>query len=439
MRQLHRLLLVAFALSVGFFPQAGRAQTATPKRLLMWFDGEANFRRFSSPDSIDYYLQKIKDCGFTDAVVDVRPITGEVFFDTPYAPKMKEWNHFTRPDFDYLGRFITTAHRLGLKVQASLNAFVAGHNYFDRGVVYTSHPEWASTQYTPQGMMSITKQKEKYSAMVNPIDKSFRRQFLALLRDLVVRYPQLDGIILDRVRYDGIEADFSKMSRHAFEKYIGQKVKDFPADIFTWQRQADGKYSVQRGKLFNRWIEWRSKVICDFMGEARKAVKDVRPSISFGTYTGAWYPTYYEVGVNFADPSYDPSKDFDWATSAYKTTGYAPQLDLYTTGNYYTDVTIADAQQHQQAVRNETDTQAHLSDWYSVEGSCQKLRGILGGHPFLGGVLVDQFYGHPEKFVESIAMNLKMSDGLMLFDICHIIHKNLWKEVKEGIDKEVMR
>ena len=47
----------------------------TQKPALMWFDAEANFRRFSNPDSIDYYLSKIKSLGFTHAVVCVRPIT----------------------------------------------------------------------------------------------------------------------------------------------------------------------------------------------------------------------------------------------------------------------------------------------------------------------------------------------------------------------------
>ena len=69
----------------------------------------------------------------------------------------------------------------------------------------------------------------------------------------------------------------------------------------------------------------------------------MNPDISFGTYTGAWYPSYYEVGVNFASKKYDPSEDFDWATSEYKNYGYAELMDLYTTGNYYTDITIEES------------------------------------------------------------------------------------------------
>lgn len=426
-------ILLFFTLFLSLISLNVSAQEVAPKRLLMWFDAEANFKRFSNTDSIDYYLNKIKALGFTDAVVDVRPITGEVLFDTPYAPRMKEWQGFTRPDFDYLGRFIQTAHRLGLRVQASLNTFVAGHNYFDRGLIYSSHPEWASTVYTPQGLKSITQQKEKYSAMVNPIDPTFRTHIINVLRDLVKRYPSLDGIMLDRVRYDGIEADFSNMSRQAFEKDIHQKLKHFPEDILTWEKDSKGNYHVKQENFFKKWIEWRSTNITRFMAEARKAVKAVNPKISFGTYTGAWYPSYYEVGVNFASKNYDPSKDYEWALPEYKKTGYAELIDLYATGNYYTDITIADAEKNTKGVRNETDSETQQGTWYSVEGSCRHLRTILGKNKFMGGVLVDQFYPNPQRLSESITMNLKESDGLMVFDICHIIAKNLWNEVEAGI------
>lgn len=46
--------------------------------------------------------------------------------------------------------------------------------------------------------------------------------------------------MLDRVRYDGISADFSFLSRKKFEEYIGQKVEKYPEDIFEW-RQDENK------------------------------------------------------------------------------------------------------------------------------------------------------------------------------------------------------
>ena len=52
---------------------------------------------------------------------------------------------------------------------------------------------------------------------------------------------------------------------------------------------------------------------------------------------------------------------------------------------------------------------------------------------FIGGILVDQFYDNPGRLTETIVENIKDSDGLMVFDICHIAQKNLWKEVEAGM------
>ena len=433
MKNIFLSITILFAVSLACYG-VNKKNVAKAKPALMWFDAEANFARFSNPDSIDFYLTKIKSLGFTHAIVDIRPITGEVLYESAYAPRMKEWQGSKRSNFDYLGYFIRKAHQLGIEVHASLNVFVAGHNYFDRGLVYSGHPEWTSMVYTPdKGIIPITQQKEKYSAMVNPINADFQKHIINILKEVVRKYPKLDGLMLDRVRYDGLSADFSDLSRQKFEAYIGEKITNFPADIFEWKKNQEGKYYPERGKYFLKWIEWRVKNIYDFMALARKEVKSVNKNISFGTYTGAWYPSYYEVGVNFASKKYDPSKDFDWATPSYKNYAYGDMIDLYATGNYYTDITIEDYNKNKRRIWNETDSQAQSGTWYCVEGSCEKLKNILKGNKFMGGILVDQFYSNPPKLSKTIEMNLKASDGLMVFDIVHIIQKNLWKEVENGM------
>ena len=48
-------------------------------------------------------------------------------------------------------------------------------------------------------------------------------------------------------------------------------------------------------------------------------------------------------------------------------------------------------------------------------------------------ILADQFYDNPDGLAESIRMNLATSDGLMIFDIVHIIEKNMWDYVERGM------
>lgn len=408
------------------------------KQALMWFDATANFSRFNNKDSIDYYMKKIADLGFTHAVVDIRPICGSVLYDSKIAPKMNEYKGAKAADFDFLDYFITKGHALGLEVHASLNIFSAGHNYTKTGIVYDGHPEWASIVYTPnQGMISITEDKGdyKYAAMINPANEEYQKYILSILKEVTTMYPKLDGLILDRVRYDGINGDFSELSKQKFETYIGEKIERFPEDIFEWKKDDKGAPHRVDGKHFTKWIEWRAKNIYDFMKAAREEVKSVNSDISFGTYTGAWYPSYFEVGVNFASNQYDPSKDFGWATADYKNYGYAELLDLYTTGNYYTTMTIEDAHKNNPMIKNETDSEIQSGEWYSVEGSNRNLRVILGENKFSGGILADQFYDKPEDLSKSIEINLKESDGVMIFDIVHIIHKNMWDQVEDGMRK----
>ena len=96
-------------------------------------------------------------------------------------------------------------------------------------------------------------------------------------------------------------------------------------------------------------------------------------------------------------------------------------------------ITIEEYKKTNRNIWNETDSQAQAGTWYCVEGSCQHLRQILKDNKFMGGILVDQFYDNPGKLSETIEMNLRRSDGLMVFDIVHIIQKNLWKEVEKGM------
>lgn len=430
-------ILIFTFLGISCSPRkSSTSENISPK--LMWIDATANIHHFNNRDTIDYYLEKVKGLGFTDIVVDVRPISGHVLYDSQYAPKLTDWDgkeiHYT---FDYLGYYIEKAHDIGLKVHASLNTFVAGHNYFDIGPIYEKNKsEWASVVYPPDEQVSfipITQEKQKYSAMVNPVNEEYQEYILNIFKEVVEKYKDLDGIILDRVRYDGFTADFSDLSRSKFEEYLGTELGSFPDDIYKWQKDTNGNLYPHRGKYFLQWTEWRATVIRDFMKKAREIVKSTNPSISFGTYTGAWYPTYFEVGVNFASKYYDPSADFDWASPTYMNTGYAEVLDLFTVGNYYTTITKEDYMEKNPEIKNETDLFAQKNIWYCVEGSNEKLKAIMGDNKFYGGILASQFYDDPEGLTESITMNLATSDGLMIFDIVHIIEKNLWEYVERGM------
>ncbi len=437
-----RLLYLAFVVAL-LFSCGNPNETSENKqnffidRNILWFDATANFDRFCNKDSILFYLQKSKEVGVTDVVIDVKPITGEVLYPSKIAPIMMTWGKSSvtkDTTWDMLSFFIEEGHNLGLKVHASTNVFVAGHNFFDRGVVYedTAKAKWQTVSYLPEGMKLIAEQKNKYSAMLNPALPEVQEYELSILKELVSLYPKIDGIILDRVRFDNLNADFSDESRRMFEKYVGANVNNFPGDIFSF----DGSQRKE-GPLYKEWLEWRAKIIHDFIYTARDELKRINPNIIFGDYTGSWYPLYFDVGVNFASREYDPSKDFDWATPKYKEFGYAEALDLFTTGNYYFEVEKSEllAQTDTSKKTLESGLIVKKEDWYTVEGSADLVNKVtMGKTPVYGGLYVEQYQGHPEQFVKALKMCRQKSQGSMIFDIVHIINYGWWNYVKEGLN-----
>ena len=410
------------------------------QRALLWFDATANFERFTSPDSIVFYLDKCVETGVTDIIIDLRPISGELLYKSAIAPFLKEWRGVERdPDDDFLGQFIKEGHKRKLKVHAALNMFVGGHNYFDRGIVYSDHPQWQSINYTPDGMKPITELKKKYSAMMNPANPEVREYLLSILKELVGKYPKLDGVVLDRGRFDGIQADFSDLSKTLFEVYIGQKVENFPADIYEWKTDAKEKAEMVKGALFTKWLEWRASVIYSFYEQARATVKSVNPDIVFGNYTGAWYSSYYDVGVNWASQQYDPSADYDWATPDYQKYGYAELLDLFAVGCYFTEISIEEVNKmnEENITRTEAGMRATKDPENSVEGSAElAVKVTMGITPLYGSLYVEQ-YPDREQFAKAMEMCRKKTGGVMIFDIVHIINRGWWDALQAGIKNPI--
>lgn len=403
------------------------------KSKLMWLDCSANWERFSNPDSIRYYAAKCREAGMTALVLDIKGTTGAVVYPSDVAPRLEAWKGFRRPDFDFVGTFIEAAHDNSLEIYGSFNTFAEGHGIFHRGLIY-EHPEWQSINYLPgKGLTPQLEIPGKPVLFTNPALPEVQQHEIDLFREAAQRYA-FDGILLDRARYDNIQSDFSDFSRKAFEEYIGRPVTRFPEDIYAWVKKGEGSWERAEGALFKQWIEWRASIIHGFFARAKRELAEVNPRMKFGAYTGAWYPSYFEVGVNWASNTYDPSQEFAWATPDYKKYGYAELLDIYTNGNYYWPVTIEEYRQGDRSHLNETDSQASQGDHLSVEGGCRYSRRLLQGHPFIGGLYVEDYKRDSVQFKRAVEMNLRESDGVMIFDIVHIVDRNWWEPLRQAID-----
>ena len=148
---------------------------------------------------------------------------------------------------------------------------------------------------------------------------------------LVAAYDRFDSV----GRLDSFFPDCAFFTeQEQFESYIGTTLANWPEDVMpvNW---AYADVPSPEPQYFRKWLEFRAKVIHDFMEEARNRVKAVNPDVDFGVYVGGWYSTYFAEGVNWASPSYNTGLYHSWwATDEYRNFGYADHMDVMLIGAY---------------------------------------------------------------------------------------------------------
>ena len=405
------LRLVLFCIPfVSVLQSCGTAQVEKVKCL--WFTADANFQRFSYKDSICYYLDKAVETGFNHIVVDVKGIEGALY-DSRLVPMMTESHGFRCVrDWDYLQFFIDEARKRGLGVSASATVFPAGSPYWGEGPVYND-PDLKSLtclEYKPEGMVKIEDDHRKVAAFMNPVLPESQEYAKRFIRELFTRY-KFDGYVLDYCRYPDAESDFSEASRKAFEKFIGEEVKHFPEDIFTYAE--DG--SRVPGKYYKQWWLFRSTVIKDFIADISRMKNELCPSVELQYWAASWLHAIYTQGQNWAGTQsrfYEEYLD-DWATEDYWKTSFAEYIDVFVTGTYLERVWGAD-------------------DPESIEYGINRTLRDAGGACRVYGSLYALDY---RDFEDAVYLTLSRTEGLMVFDLIQVIQYDLWDEIKAGIDR----
>lgn len=416
----------------------GGGTTVSEKPRYIWIDAAANFPDYAdSKENIARDMKKIKDTGFTDIVVDVRPTTGDVLFQTEAVDQVRRMGYWASTGYtlynrtatwDYLQAFIDAGHAAGLKVHAAINTFTGGNTYINGlgsdGLLFrdSSKKKWATSLNTTGGIINVMDIAETRTKFFDPSNDEVQNFLLRLIGDLA-KY-DIDGIFLDRCRFDELESDFSDNSKTKFEAYIGSKVSNFPNDVVVPGTKT-GQLPAQLPTHFKKWLEFRAKVIHDFVEKARNKVKSVNPKVQFGVYVGGWYSSYYGVGVNWASPKYDTSAYYSqWATADYKKYGYADHLDFLLLGAYASANRIYGT-----------------GEW-TVQGFCTQAKTkFMGDVKFAGGPDVGNWNIPAGTDVHTAITNTvdaayNAGDGYFLFDLIHLKQKpEYWDDVKRGIDK----
>lgn len=392
------------------------------KRRVLWVEQFPNAKVLTNYAIVEETLANAKAAGFNYVAFDVKGPDGFASYRKNYLSKTPYYTHLTNPnkqakvadDFDLLQAISDACRKLDLKIYVSFNFFTEGNLMTQDFAVLRDHPEWEEVVQRPEDKGAVLKLSESKVgkdakagkrlalAFVNPSNKDVCDFQLLRVQEVIENY-DIDGIILDRTRYDNFYADFSDVSRDAFAQYLKEKGKTltaFPQDAFT----IDSEGKMVEGQFFLDWITFRSNEIAKFAARVKQTLNDFNQknnkNVGMAAYVGSWYEVYYQNGVNWASRNfkYDDRLAFPESriySDEYSQTSYTHLLDFLMIGTYYK-------------------TAREIAKYVTLGNILTN-----GELPLVASVSLDDLRDDKVKPVvfESAVEN---SSGLMIFDLCYI-------------------
>lgn len=397
------------------------APGAVPRRAL-WIETSANLRTLAGRETIRALVARARAVGIDTLVPEAKNAWGYVIYDSAFAPHIRS-SPIPRPaypaprewfpqDHDPLAVLIDEAHAAGLRVHAAVNVFgealALGGGTPTIGLVH-DRPEWESLHLRAGAdgrPVFVPSTRAVPIAFANAAHPEVVLYELAVLWEVLARYA-VDGIVLDRARFAGPDADFSAVSRAAFEAHLGRPVARWPDDV----ARPEGE-RLRPGPLFGQWVAWRARVITAYVRAARQLARQMRPGLPVGMYVGAWYPTIYELGQNWAHP--DAPRLFRAWSPQWAQASLLPFLDYVMIGLYYRPITPAEVMQ-QGGVW-----------WRSVAGGAALARQLVGPTPVLGSLWLNLYRADRARGEAAIRAAVRHTDGLMVFDLSDVEAGGWW-------------
>ena len=247
LEKLLRISLVALAiLCFALFHRSKPAEEETPtvvkplQTRAVW----VTRWEYNSPETMRKIMENVKSVGLDTIYLQVR---GEAttFYKSdidPWAIELHKGQYDMigkDPGWDPLAVAIEAAHEKGLRVEAYVNIMPVWQRRTpppaDSGHVFVEHPEWLMVNKKGKRMDPAV---DHFYACINPILPEVRNYLTSVLTELVTKYPKLDGLHYDYIRYPSDAGDFS---------YDEASLKDF----------ANHNHDMTPSRSITRWRRWR--------------------------------------------------------------------------------------------------------------------------------------------------------------------------------------
>jgi uncharacterized lipoprotein YddW (UPF0748 family) len=267
----------------------GAANSSASPRYGLWVEAEGQNQPFSSRENFDRYLEFTSEGKFSDLYCQVYR-RGRSWFpsmmadDTPYRESIKE-------GFDTLGDTIKTAHSRGQKVHAWVNALRILDNP-EAPLFKVIGREAALSDSKGNNLLDYDKEGrapgefKSWLKLGTPgvwlesSSQRVRQYLLETIRDVIVAYPELDGIHLDMIRMPLV---FSSKPKRAFSAktalgFVEEAVRRYHRVTPQVVTSLDQKEVDRLVKSDSYW-NWRRAQITLFVYQVRKLMDEIAPTM----------------------------------------------------------------------------------------------------------------------------------------------------------------
>jgi len=267
-------------------------------RLGLWVLCEGSQRVLESPERMDALFVAAARLGATDLFVQVYR-GGRAWFDSSLADASPYRAMVAATGADPLAQLLARAHREGLRVHAWVNMLsLASHrkspilDELGRAAVLVDQHGRSVLDYPK---LEVPEPDRSYYRMGTPavwLDAGAPGVIDYLTRtiaQLIERYPQLDGLHLDYIRYPGV-LPFSPGSRFGvgLEFGYGEATRQrFRAETGLEAPFGDSLRNA------NRWDQWKRDQVTELVRSVRTAGRAVRPDLQLSAAVGAYAERVY--------------------------------------------------------------------------------------------------------------------------------------------------
>lgn len=229
-----------------------------------------------SPESIDRAVDLARTYGFNTLFAQVRG-RGDAYYRSSYEPRAEPLAG-QPPDFDPLGYLLQRAQSSGLMVHAWLNVYyVWSQPQLPRSPLHVVRraSDWIARDERNRYQMTTSGRVE--GVYLCPSNPNVRAHLLRVFGEVARRYPQLDGIHLDYVRYPYEGYCYCAGCRARFRAWMAAQVSD------TRRRELDRQ--AQRNRLAwmrafpADWDDWRREQVNLFVSAFARQSRQINPNL----------------------------------------------------------------------------------------------------------------------------------------------------------------